>query len=177
MDKTETNRIILNSIREQYGATFKMLENVINKCPDSFWNDSKNGPPFYKIVYHTMFFIDLYLSRTKEERTSFTPRFSKQEDYRISPENFSNPQEPTLSKSDVLDYLHDLKIKGKKRIESLTLQELINESVFEWHGSSILSSMLYNLRHVMLHIGALQVRLRMQGIEFENWVSQSPIVE
>ncbi len=177
MGNLKTNRAVINAVLEQYGASFKMIENLVKKCPENYWDDAKNGPPFFKIVYHTMYFIDVYLSRNKEERTSFTPRFPEQEDYATSKENFSNPEEPTLPKSEVLNYLKELRIKGKKRFENLTLQELTSESVFEWHGSSILSSILYNLRHIMLHIGALQRRLRMQGIEEDNWVSKSLLLE
>ncbi|MHA2363250.1 MAG: hypothetical protein ACXAC7_04785 [Candidatus Hodarchaeales archaeon] len=39
-----------------------------------------------------------------------------------------------------------------------------------------MSSFLYNLRHIMLHIGALQVRLRKQGMKGQHWVSQSQLI-
>ncbi|MHA2363251.1 MAG: hypothetical protein ACXAC7_04790 [Candidatus Hodarchaeales archaeon] len=131
MDDIETIRIVKTAILEQYGATFKMLENLINNCPNEYWDSSENEPPFYKVVYHTMFFIDMYLSGTKEESNSFMPRFPKQEDYRTSEENFQPTEENALTKKELLDYLSDLKIKGNQRIDGITLQELINESVFD----------------------------------------------
>ena len=75
-----------------------------------------------------MFFLDMYLSRSKKESDSFIPRFEYAEDFRISKENF-HPSEWTgvISKTETLDYIQDLKIKGHKRIENLTHQELIKE--------------------------------------------------
>ncbi|MHA2246526.1 MAG: hypothetical protein ACXADY_16410 [Candidatus Hodarchaeales archaeon] len=175
MADLETNRIIVKGFIEQYGAAFKTLERIIDICPDEFWNDLTNGPEFYKILYHTMFFTDLYLS-TEDESKNFTPKFSHAEDFRSSKENF-HPKEwaRSLSKSEVKDYLKDLRVKGRKRIEELTIEQLISNPLFKWHGSSLLSSLMYNLRHIMLHIGALQVRLRIHGVEERFWVSQSQI--
>jgi hypothetical protein len=178
MFKVNANQYLINSLVEQYGAAFKTLENIITNCPEDLWENTSKGPPFYKIIYHTMFFIDLYRSSTQEERTSFTPRFEHAEDFRNSKENF-HPSEwkDALSKNELLDYLSYIRINEQKRIENLTLHRLISEPIFEWHGSTILSSMIYNLRHIMLHIGALQGRLRMHGCEERYWVSQSPILE
>jgi len=61
-------------------------------------------------------------------------------------------------------------------VDQLTLEELIQPSVFEWHGGSIHSSLIYNIRHVMLHIGALNLRLLRKGINLDNWVSHAPIL-
>lgn len=56
------------------------------------------------------------------------------------------------------------------------MDTLIQPSVFEWHGNSIISSMIYNLRHVILHIGALNFKLLRNGVSLENWVSRSSIL-
>lgn len=176
MNDLETTRILVKGFLEQYGAAFKALEKIINICPDEFWEDLTNGPELYKIIYHTLFFTDLYLSSTKDESEDFNPKFSHAEDFRSSKENFHPKEwERSLSKNEIMSYLKDLKVKGRKRIEDLTIEQLVTNSLFNWHGSSLLSSLLYNLRHIMLHIGALQVRLRIYGVEERFWVSQSPI--
>jgi len=80
-----------------------------------------------------------------------------------------------LTSGQLLDYLTDIKGKAKYRFENLTIDELIQPSVFEWHGNSVLSSLLYNLRHLMLHIGALNLRLHRKGVKLDNWVSNQRI--
>lgn len=178
MNNKETNKIILNALIEQYGAAIKTLEKIINICPDDFWVDSENGPAFYKVVYHILYFMDLYRSATKEESQSFKPRFDTAEDFGTSKVNF-HPSEwsSILSKEEILGYISELKIKEQERFDNLKIDDLTKESIFDWHGSSLLSSILYNLRHIMLHIGALQARLRIHGVEERYWVGKSLIID
>ncbi|MFX1517515.1 MAG: DinB family protein [Promethearchaeota archaeon] len=158
---------VSKSLEEQYGAAFKTLESIINFCPDEIWIDSPNTPPIFGVVHHTLYFVDLYFSKTKEERTNYKPRFPEDKDDLFK----ENP----LSKAELLNYLVDMKKKAKELFSNMTLETLGDDPVFEWHGSTLLSSLLYNLRHVMLHIGALQVRLRHQGVEKEFWVSHATL--
>lgn len=168
----------MNALLEQYGAAFKTLEGVINKCPDNFWADEQTGPAFYKIVYHIMYFIDSYAASSQEERAAWKPRFDTAENFATSKENFHPREwEKPLTKQEILEYLEDLKVQWQQKMENLTIQDLVKESIFEWHGSSILASIIYNLRHIMVHAGALQVRLRKQGIQENYWVTKSPLVE
>ncbi len=169
--------VIQATLVEQYGAALKTLNNIINKCPDSLWEDESNGPPFYKIIYHILYFTDLYLSRTKEERTAFRPRFEFAEDFSISKENFAHVYwEKVLSKEECVLYLSEIRDKAQIFLNHVTITELVSEPLFEWHGSSLLGSLFYNIRHIMLHIGALQGRLRMNGFDEKLWVSKSAIV-
>ncbi|MFX0211395.1 MAG: hypothetical protein ACFFDT_35785, partial [Candidatus Hodarchaeota archaeon] len=82
-----------------------------------------------------------------------------------------------LNREQVLMYLMKIKLKAKQRLERITTEELNQPSIFEWHGSSVLSSLFYNIRHVMLHVGALNCRLLRKGIKLDNWVSQKLIEE
>lgn len=178
MSNLETRTIIMNAFTEQYGAAFKTLEKIMDVCPDDFWNDEQVGPQIYKVLYHTLFFIDLYLSLTKEARDNFTPKFKQAEDFRTSKENF-HPKEwkSAISPKEIREYIKDLRSKARDGFKSLELDSLLADPIFEWHGSSLFSSLMYNLRHIMLHIGALQARLRISGVEEQFWVSQSPLLE
>ncbi|TPW07499.1 MAG: hypothetical protein FD129_2557, partial [bacterium] len=47
----------------QYGAAIDMLENSIRHCPDDVWYEAgKEEPGPWYLVYHTLFWLDLYLS-------------------------------------------------------------------------------------------------------------------
>jgi hypothetical protein len=53
------------ALRSQYHAALKTLREVIEKCPDGLWNDgADSAAPFWRVVYHTLFFTHLYLQRT-----------------------------------------------------------------------------------------------------------------
>ena len=158
---------IFTALEEQYGAAFKTLEKIINFCPYEIWVNAPNEPPIYGVVNHILFFVDLYFSKSKEERESYKPKFPDTKDNMY--------MKRTLEKYDLLEYLKEMRSKAKKWFATMTLEQLQGESVFEWHGSSLLSSLLYNLRHIMLHIGALQVRLRHYGIDEKFWVSNADL--
>ncbi|MFW9905452.1 MAG: DinB family protein [Candidatus Thorarchaeota archaeon] len=167
----ETGQKLSTAIHEQYGAAIEMLESVITKCPEGIWYDSQQGPPFWQVVYHTMFYLDLYLSSSKEERDSFKAEYESE--FRI----LDSKPDTSLNREQVLIYLKKIKLKAKRRLVAITTEELNQPSVFEWHGSSILSSFFYNLRHVMLHVGALNSRLLRKGVKLDNWISQKLIEE
>src|SRR5512145_3330349 len=49
-------------IWSQFGATIDMLEEAMRACPDELWNDRSQPMEFWYVVYHTLFWLDLYLS-------------------------------------------------------------------------------------------------------------------
>ena len=46
----------------QFGAAIDMLERSMNACPDNLWGDRSRQPEFWYTAFHTLFFLDLYLS-------------------------------------------------------------------------------------------------------------------
>ena len=166
----DVSKTFLDAISEQYGAAIAMLKKNLKSCPEEVWDDRTSGPPFWHVAYHVMWYFDWYLSDSKEARESFKSRFGDE----VSQELNKAP-EITLTATQLLDYLSDLKEKTKNRFENIASDELLQSSVFEWHGNSVTSSLIYNLRHLMLHIGALNLRLHSKGVKLENWVSSKRI--
>ncbi len=166
----DISKIFSDAINEQYGAAIAMLEQNLKKCPKEVWDDRTSGPPFWHVAYHAMWGLDWYLSDSKKARESFKSKFGEE-----PLQDLNRAPKITLTCNQLLDYLSDIKEKAKNRFGGLTSDELIQRSVFEWHGKSILSSILYNLRHLMLHIGALNLRLHRKGVKLENWVSNQRI--
>jgi hypothetical protein len=113
-----------------------------------------------------MWFLDWYLSDSKEARENFKPNLGDD-----NLRDLNKPPDLSLTREEVLNYLSEIKIKAKNRFENLTEEQLSNPSVFEWHGNNILGSLIYNLRHLMLHIGALNLRLHSKNVKVDNWVS------
>ena len=164
------SKIFLDAINEQYGAAIAMLKKNLKSCPTKVWDDRTSGPPFWHVAYHVMWYFDWYLSDSKEARESFKSNFGDEVSHELN-----KAPEITLTATQLLDYLSDLKEKTKNRFKNITSDELLQSSVFEWHGTSVTSSLIYNLRHLMLHIGALNLRLHSKGVKLENWVSSKRI--
>ena len=160
---------LTQAISEQYGAALKMLEETVTKCDEGLWQttDKDTDTVISQVIYHTLFFVDFYLSKNKTERETFKGKYGD------DGESFHEPNK-FYTKEQLTTYLQEIKEKADKRFNDLTIQELNGESVFEWHGSSVLSSLLYNLRHIMLHVGALHVRLNAVGEIPLRWVSKTP---
>ena len=53
-------------LQQQFGAAIDMLENALLACPDELWADRSKQPEFWYLVYHTLFWLDLYLSDSAE---------------------------------------------------------------------------------------------------------------
>jgi hypothetical protein len=53
-------------IWSQFGAASDMLEDTVHACPDELWSDRSQQTEFWYVVYHTLFWLDLYLSGSVE---------------------------------------------------------------------------------------------------------------
>ncbi|WP_371805409.1 hypothetical protein [Candidatus Lokiarchaeum ossiferum] len=166
MNNNELPNDLIIAIDEQFGAALAMMKEVICKCPEHIWNEKSQGPPFWHISYHALYFLDLYLCFTKEERESFQP-FFRDMSHRVG----NTPKIP-LESYQVKEYLEKCSKKARKYFSRLEIQDLYRPSVFEWHGTNILSSLIYNLRHLMLHIGTLNYRVLRADVALDNWVSE-----
>src|SRR5436305_12623616 len=51
---------------QQLGAAIDMLENALLACPEELWSDRSRQPEFCYLGFHTLFFLDLYLSGAAE---------------------------------------------------------------------------------------------------------------
>src|SRR3954471_23807475 len=54
------------SIWQQFGAAIDMLGNALLACPDELWKDRSQPLEYWYVVYHTLFWLDLYLSGSVE---------------------------------------------------------------------------------------------------------------
>jgi hypothetical protein len=161
--------IIKNALNEQYGAAITMLKQNLKSCPKELWDDRTYGPPFWHVAYHAMWFLDWYLSDSRITRENFQSKFGDEVRH-FEQLTANNIKDAVLTPKQLLEYLSEIKENAKNRFEKITLDDLSQPSVFDWHGNSVLSSLLYNIRHVMLHIGALNRRLHRKGVELDNWV-------
>ena len=166
------NQKLIHAIAEQYGAALTMLENTIVNCDNELWGDSNRDPIISQIIYHTLYFIDIYLSKDRAEWEAFVGKLGEDGDA----DTYIHIPEKLFTKQELLNYSHDIRTKASERFKNLSIEELNSKPLFDWHGSSVLSSLLYNLRHIMLHVGALHVRLNAEGKEPLNWISKDSIL-
>jgi hypothetical protein len=111
---------------QQFGAAIDMLDNAMVACPDELWSDGSRQPEFWYVAYHTLFFLDLYLSDSVEGFTPPAP-FTLSE---LDPEGVVS--EETYTKDMLRDYLAHGRRKCRAVIEALTDERARRRCGFEW---------------------------------------------
>ena len=150
----------------QLEAAIDTLENAIETCPDDLWGDRSRQPEYWYTVYHTLFWLDYYLSDIYEDFVPPAP-FGLEE---MDPAGMLPPR--VYSKSEMLNYLQHDREKCRTKISALTDQEahrLIRSGKREY---SVLEWLLYTMRHVQHHAGQLNLLLRQRVDIGANWVSK-----
>jgi hypothetical protein len=153
-----------NFLWSQFGAALEMLAESIQTCPKDVWEGNQ---VFSFQTYHTLFFLDYYLSTNP---VGFTP-----------PSEFSYSEfdeEPVIAvfpQEMLLNYLVACQQKAQTLIlgldEQLASQRWINES--KTMDYSIFEILLYNLRHVQHHVGQLNLLLRKHIDHAPEWIEKA----
>ncbi|MBP7800613.1 MAG: DinB family protein [Saprospiraceae bacterium] len=148
----------------QFGASIDMLKNAIAFCPLHFWDTDKQ---FWYIAYHSVFFLDYYLTMNP---VGFAPPFP----FSLSEFEDRMP-ERTYTKDEVMNYLQFCRNKCHHFISSMT-DEIANSN---WTNESktmsynVIEILLYNMRHVQHHSAQLNLLLR-QGInDAPDWIYEA----
>lgn len=105
---------------QQFGAAIDMLDNALVACPEQQWRDRSPVGEFWGVAYHTLFWLDLYLSGSWE---GFAPPAPIAIDELDPP--WKVPEEP-YSKDELRGYLSYCRRKCQTTIEALTARGLGN---------------------------------------------------
>ena len=154
-------------IWQQFGAAIDMLENALLACPDELWGDRSKQPEFWYVVYHTLFWLDLYLSDSVE---GFAPpgpfTLDEMDPAGLLPER-------VYTKDELLTYLGHGRKKCRTTIEALTDEKARQRCGFEWVDVSVAELLLYNMRHVQHHAAQLNLILRQTIGSAPRWVAKT----
>jgi hypothetical protein len=156
------------SIWQQFGAAVDTLDDAINLCPDPLWtavlwpdSDDPRYGQFWFLAYHTLFWLDLFLTGSQE---GFKP-----------PAPFIRgalPEKP-YTKAEVLTYLKQCRQKSKAAIEALTNEKAYQVCKFEWMEPTFLELQLYSMRHIQEHAAQLNFFLGQNGVSGQDWIPKA----
>jgi hypothetical protein len=165
----------------QFGAVINMLDNALVACPETLWMErlwSDPSPPefppqfseFWYVGYHTIVWLDLYLSGVREEE--FAPPALFAQGVLDSVE--SQPERP-YSKEELRGYLASMRRKCHSTLATLTEEQASRPVEYPWLAGRSISFMelqLYNMRHVQEHAAQLSLFLGQHGVPGANvdWV-------
>jgi len=148
-------------IWQQFGASIDMLDDALRACPDELWRDrlwedTSRWPgfsQFWYLVYHALFWLDLYLTGA-EEGFAPPPPFTLIEQDDEGP----MPERP-YTKDELQVYLAYCRQKCQSTIEALTDEAALRRCRFGWGEVSFAELLLYNMRHVQEHASQLSLML------------------
>lgn len=159
-------------IWQQFGAAIDTLDDALRACPDDLWHarlwDNPSERPEYSqvwyCVYHTLFWLDLYLTGAEE---GFAPPdpftlIEKEED--------GLPDRP-YTRDELQAYLAYGRRKCQATLEALTDETAQRRCRFGWGEVSFVELQLYSMRHVQEHAAQLNLLLGQRGVSGPNWVA------
>jgi len=151
----------------QFGAAIDMLENAMRAAPNDVWGDRSKQPEFWYVAYHTLFFLDYYLSDPAVEFAPPAPfTLSELDPAGVLPDR-------VYSKDELLAYLAHGREKCRAALAALTDEAAARPCGFERRDMSAMELHLYNMRHVQHHAAQLNLMLRQTTDSAPDWVGKA----
>jgi DinB family protein len=154
------------ALGSQLEAAIEMLDNAIVACPDELWSDRSRHPEYWYLVFHTLFFLDLYLSGSVEGFAPPAP-FTLDE---LDPAGVL-PEQP-YTKNELRAYLEHGREKCGARIAALTDEQVGERVEYDWVTGNFAEFLLFTLRHVQHHTAQLNLILRQTTDSSPPWVAR-----
>jgi len=157
----------------QFGAAIDMLEKALVACPDALWRERiwPDPPPpefppqfaeFWYVTFHTLVWLDLYLSGVPEEE--FAPPAPFAQGVLDSVE--AQPGQP-YTRDELRAYLTSVRQKCHATLAALTDEQARRPVAYpwsDWQPIPYLELLLYTMRHVQEHAAQLCLFLGQRGI-------------
>lgn len=159
---------------QQFGASIDFLAASINACPDELWqaalwqvpNKQPEFAQFWYVAYHTLFWLDLYLTGTED---GFLPPAP----FTLIEQDHDGPlPERVYTKAELQAYLSDCRRKCRETIGALTEETARRRCWFSWGECSFVELLVYNMRHVHGHASQLNMLLGQNGVFTLDYVTQ-----
>ncbi len=166
------NRELKEIVWGQFGAAIDMLENAIVACPEMVWSDRTRKPEFWYVAYHTLFFLDLYLSDSSDGFAPPSP-FTLSE---MDPSGLMPPR--VYTKEELRAYLAHGRQKCRTAIATLTDESARRHCAYGSIQGTTLEKHIYSGRHVQHHAAQLNLILRQTTDSAPGWVGRaSPLTD
>jgi hypothetical protein len=156
--------------KSQFLAALKTLNQSIENCNDEIWVAEHIDTTVNQVVFHTLFFTDLYLNQG-------TDGFKKQQFHLDRPDFFQDYEEYKdrsqtnfYAKSKCVEYIEFCIQKMHFMIDSETQATLSGESGFYWLKFTRAELHIYNTRHIQHHAAQLGLRNQLLDGEPLKWV-------
>ena len=164
-------------IWRQFGAAIDMFGTALRDCPDELWESNlwEDQPDqwmaagfsaFWYLGYHTLFWLDLYLTGAEEG-------FNPPAPFDLVEMDPGGNLPRTYTRTELLDYLDFCRRKCQTTILALSNEQANRVCRFAWGEVTFAELQLYNLRHVQEHGAQLHMFLGQQAGKTARWVPRA----
>jgi len=163
---------------QQFGAALEMYDNALKACPDALWrahlwsDPSDQSQPyvgeFWRTAYHTLYWLDLYLSSIAETTSSATSVAPPLPFQAPDLDAEDDPPERPYTREELRAYLAYTTQKCQRTIASLQGKRAFYPYEFplekgQGRPVSYVELMLYAMRHTQEHAAQLSLFLGQHG--------------
>jgi hypothetical protein len=154
------------------------LGDALRACPDELWtarlwedqDDQWVAPPvfstFWYLGYHTLFWLDLYLTGAEEGFAPPAPfDLVEMEAGEVLPR--------TYTRDELLGYLAVCRRRCQATLVALSTEQAYRLCRFPWGELAYAELQLYSLRHVQEHAAQLHLFLGQQAGKAARWTAQA----
>jgi uncharacterized damage-inducible protein DinB len=145
----------------QYAVALDSLDAALRNCPDELWEQplwddepdqwvAKGFGAFWYLGYHTLFWLDLYLTGAEE---GFTPPAPF--DLVEMQANETLPR--VYTRAELLGYLALCRERYQTTLGALTTEQAQRQCSFAWGDLPYGELLIYTLRHVVEHAAQLHL--------------------
>jgi hypothetical protein len=176
--------LVRHALKSQYHASLDMLRQAIEACPAELWADARPVNPYWRIVYHALYYTHLYLMPGEAD---FRP-WARHQTWIQHMDDIPGPPELNdalelpgrppqtgvpYTRAEMLSYLALVDDLVDPGVDALDL--LAPTTGFSWHSPqrSKLEHQVSTIRHIQGH--AAQLGERLASGSGPDWVGSAPV--
>lgn len=174
MQNAQNGNSLALAAQNQFFSSYKMLETLVDVCPDEVWYGVYNDVPFWYQVYHVAYFVDYWFRAEDATSASFCMTF----DPRIPPEfEHDVPPNVSISRAEIREYLRRIRAKLVVLFAALDDAALAHPVLEGTETYTLLDIFFGQTRHIMYNIGYCNGILRERNLEESDWYSYNEPAE
>ncbi len=179
VSNTNTSEELKSAFKSQYHAMLAMFKSVVEQCPDDLWVSTEYRNPFWRVAYHNLYFLHLYIMPEVKAFVAWKDHqtgIQDLDDYPAPPEIqelVEPPDRPPqtgkpYTKTQILEYRDYCERMIDQWVDALDLTS--PNSGFSWYKVSKFEHQLVTVRHLQHHIAQLADRIRQAADTGIDWV-------
>jgi len=151
----------------QFKVAIDMFGDALRDCPDELWEErlwedepdqwvAAGFSAFWYLCYHTLFWLDLYLTGAEE---GFRPPAP----FDLVEMEANEVLLRTYTRAELLQYLEYCRQRCQETISAMSTEQAYRLCQFPWGELPFAELQLYNMRHVQEHAAQLHLFLGQQA--------------